>query len=91
MRDGNLSFQQCDHQEVAAEERRGQKKRRAREQQLVTHFLRSRQEPDQGVLAFFASSAALIPLTVFNKEVDPQFIHFDHREKLRILHSADQA
>ena len=29
------------------------KKRRAREQQLVTHFLRSRQEPDQGVLAFF--------------------------------------
>ena len=51
------------------------KKRRAREQQLVTHFLRSRQEPDQGVLAFFASSA-LIPLTVFNKEVDPPIHSF---------------
>ena len=64
LRDGNLSFQQCDHQEAA------EKPGKNGEQQLVTHFLRSRQEPDQGVLAFFASSA-LIPLTVFNKEVDP--------------------
>ena len=43
------------------------------QQQLVTHFLRLRQEPDQRVLAFFASSA-LIQLTVLRKEVNPKSI-----------------
>ena len=59
LRDGNLSFQQCDHQEEQQEKEA---------QQLVTHFLPSRQEPEINVLAFFASS--IIPC-VFNKEVDP--------------------
>ena len=54
-----------------ARKRRGATKQE--QQQLVTHFLRSRQEPDQRVLAFFASSA-LIQLTVLRKEVNPKSI-----------------